>query len=61
VIVHSLYARDPGPQPRQTKLGVRCAHPHCRTSLDEYPVQCPHGLSFCEHCTWEEVCSECAA
>jgi hypothetical protein len=38
----------------------RCSHPHCRTTLDEYPVECPHGLPFCEHCTWEEVCSECA-
>ena len=37
-----------------------CAHPHCRRSLGEHPVTCPHGLTFCEHCTWEEVCDECA-
>lgn len=32
----------------------------CRTSIAEYPVECPHGLPFCEHCTWEEACAECA-
>lgn len=37
----------------------RCAHPHCRTSLDEYPVECGHGLAFCQHCAWEEGCDEC--
>lgn len=36
-----------------------CAHPHCHTSLDEYAVECPHGLPFCEHCTWEDGCDEC--
>ncbi len=39
----------------------RCSHPHCRTSLDEYPTECPHSLPFCDACTWEEACSECAA
>jgi putative phage-type endonuclease len=38
-----------------------CAAPTCRTSLDEYPVTCPHGLAFCGNCTWEEACGECAA
>jgi hypothetical protein len=37
----------------------RCAHPHCRTSLDEHPVTCPHGLPFCAHCTWEDGCGDC--
>ena len=38
-----------------------CAHHHCRTYLDdESAVQCPHGLAFCQHCTWEEACDECA-
>lgn len=36
-----------------------CAHPSCRTSLDECPIECPHGLPFCEHCTWEDGCDEC--
>lgn len=36
-----------------------CAHPHCHTSLNEYAVECPHGLPFCEHCTWEDGCDEC--
>lgn len=40
---------------------TRCAHPACRTSLDEYPVTCPHNLPFCSVCVWEEVCPECAA
>lgn len=38
----------------------RCSHPFCRTSLDEYPVECPHRLPFCADCVIEEVCSECA-
>lgn len=38
----------------------RCAHPFCRTSLDPHPVECPHGLPFCDSCTWEEACDECA-
>lgn len=37
-----------------------CAHPHCRTSLDTNPVECPHGLPFCDHCVWEDGCDECA-
>jgi hypothetical protein len=38
-----------------------CARTDCRTSLDEHPVTCPHGLPFCEHCTWEEACAGCSA
>lgn len=37
----------------------RCTNYHCRTSLDEHPIECPHGLPFCEHCVWEEGCDEC--
>lgn len=34
---------------------------HCRTSLTEWSaVYCPHGRPFCEACTWEEVCDDCA-
>lgn len=40
-------------------LTRRCAHPACRTSLDEYAVECPHGMPFCEHCTWEDACEDC--
>jgi len=39
---------------------TRCAHPHCRTTVtDDYSVRCPHGLTFCEGCTWEEACEGC--
>lgn len=39
----------------------RCSRVDCRTSLtDETTVNCPHDLPFCEHCTWEEGCIECA-
>jgi hypothetical protein len=49
-----------GPLPeRPSTLTRRCSHPHCRTSLDEYAVECPHGLPFCEHCTWEDGCESC--
>lgn len=37
----------------------RCTNYHCRTTLDEHPVTCPHALPFCEHCTWEDGCDEC--
>lgn len=37
-----------------------CAAPTCRTSLDEYPVTCPHGVEVCGDCVFEEVCAECA-
>lgn len=41
---------------------ARCAHHHCRTTLTEdAAVQCPHGLGFCDGCTWEEVCHECSS
>lgn len=40
---------------------IRCAHPHCRISLDDKRwVQCPHDAFFCENCAWEEACDECA-
>lgn len=40
---------------------IRCHHPHCRTSLTEHEaVLCPHLQPFCEHCTWEDGCDECA-
>lgn len=42
-------------------MAVACTRTDCRTSLaDDTTVYCPHGLPFCEHCTWEEGCSECA-
>lgn len=45
---------------RREERPMRCAHGHCRTSLtEETAVFCPHGLPFCEHCTWEEACDDC--
>ena len=37
-----------------------CAATTCRTSIDEYPVTCPHELAFCGDCVFEETCAECA-
>jgi hypothetical protein len=50
--------RDPTPT-----RGLRCTHGHCRTGLggDVPWVLCPHGHPFCDHCTWEEACDQCAA
>lgn len=40
---------------------TRCAHPHCHTSVTEDDVSfCPHNLPFCEACTWEDGCDDCA-
>lgn len=46
-------------EPLTAALTRRCAHPTCRTSLDDYPTECPHRLPFCPSCVWEEGCDEC--
>ena len=41
---------------------VRCARFDCRTTVtDDTSVQCPHGETFCQGCTWEEACIACAS
>lgn len=40
---------------------TRCKHPHCNTSLTPDTVNfCPHDHPFCELCTWEDGCHQCA-
>ena len=40
---------------------MTCRCTVCRTSLDEYPATCPHGLPYCDACVWEDGCEECGA
>ena len=55
-----LSLADIADQIRHTLRRLRCAHPHCRTSLtEETAVFCRHRLAFCEACVFEEGCESC--
>lgn len=39
---------------------MNCANHFCPATPPEHPATCPHGLAFCDDCTWEHSCDDCS-